>query len=138
MVYKDLESVTTKFRAWAERMPEKAREALTKAGYLVRNEAVSRHLSGPAMSRGVGSATDGTLQPRSGYLRRSIRVRLGGGEDVACYVGTDAVYAAIHEYGGPIRGGQMPQRAYLNPSLDAKRAAIVDLLEEAMAGGYDG
>ena len=35
-------------------------------------------------------------------------------------VGTNVVYGRIHEFGGPIRGGQMPARPFMRPAVADK------------------
>jgi phage gpG-like protein len=57
------------------------------------------------------------------------------------------VYSRIHELGGKINHTNlfgkgikatitMPKRAYLSPSLQAKKKEIVDILLNAMIAGY--
>lgn len=121
----------------------------------------------PAMARGVQkglyrveAATKGrlsgeVLHVRTGRLRNSVTASapIVSGGNVEGRVGTNVVYARIHELGGEIVAktgsylkfqidGQwvqvprvvMPRRPYLQPSLDENRASIAeDIRGEVMA-----
>jgi phage gpG-like protein len=156
-VYRSLDELHDKVQRWYRKMPDKARQALLQAGYLVRNRVVKDHLSGPKMPAGQGSATQGTLQPHTGTLRRSVRVRIEGGKySIQCLIGTDLIYAATHEFGATIKPRQapmlawkegdtwhfahevtIPARPFLGPSLEDSRKEIGDLLLEKMKESYD-
>lgn len=108
--------------------------------------AIVKYLSGYPGDKTV-------LHRRTGRLANSIRYWFSGG---SCYVGTNIIYAAIHEYGGIIKAVNakylrfkiqerwvskmqvvMPKRAYLKPSIDdffestrARRIAEITLEQE--------
>jgi len=58
------------------------------------------------LTRSKEKLTGEVLQVRSGRLRRSINMRMEGtgGDQVSGTVGTNVLYAAIHEFGGTIPG----------------------------------
>jgi phage gpG-like protein len=67
----------------------------------------------------------GQLRIRSGHLRRSIKSKVldrGGGREIIGVVGSDVIYAAIHEFGGPHprskTGKKMPARPFIGPAFD--------------------
>lgn len=131
--YKSLGPVQKKLQRWAKDMPNEAKEALERAGYMVRRVVINEHLSGPKMPRGVGSLREATLQPRTGTLRRSIRVRTRkAGSKVQVFIGTDVRYALVHEQGG----AHHPKRPFLAPSVNKKRSAVVDFLMRQMMESY--
>lgn len=75
------------------------------------------------------------LHVRSGTLRRSInRVVTETPSGVFATVGTNVVYAAIHEYGGATgRNGsvQMPVRSFLRSTLAERETTIRETLRSA-------
>ncbi len=102
------------------------------------------------------------LRNRTGTLRRSINYAMIG--DLAARVGTNLVYAAIHEYGGQTRahvieaknakalafqvggqtiirrrvqhpGSKMPERSFLRSSLRDSRDRIVAAIQAAVTEG---
>lgn len=90
---------------------------------------------------------DGPPLTESGKLRKSIRVTsntVAMGK-VHVTIGSDLVYAAIHEYGGTTGGavggkwdGYIPPRPYLRPAIqEAIMNAISDGMEQRIANAYD-
>ena len=105
------------------------------------------------------------LKTQTGTLQRSINYQLQDeGDRIAATVGTNVVYAGIHEYGGTTRahviearkakalafqmGGQtvffkrvnhpgshMPERSFLRSALAENAGSIRDALERAVAEG---
>jgi HK97 gp10 family phage protein len=105
------------------------------------------------------------LKAQTGTLQRSINYQLlDEGDRIAATVGTNLVYAAIHEYGGTTRahvieackgkalafqmGGQdvffkrvnhpgshMPERSFLRSSLEENAGSIKAAIEQAVAEG---
>jgi len=80
------------------------------------------HAEGQA-KKNFGGA--GQLNVRSGHLRRSITSKVidrGGGREITGVVGSNVVYAAIHEYGGPHprsnTGKMMPARPFVGPAFN--------------------
>ena len=93
------------------------------------------------------------LNVRSGVLRNSVHHAMdASGDRVVATVGTDVVYAAIHEYGGTIvpktaqalrfvidgktihaKSVTMPERSYLRSALSDRAQAIRDALAAAVA-----
>lgn len=110
---------------------------LARAGEQVRGQAVEKHLSGPR-PKNLGRV--------SGDLARSIGYKVTGNK-VA--VGTNLIYARIHEYGGVIVPRQakalhfklrdggwrtaskvvMPERSFLRSSLRESRGAIKSIVQ---------
>jgi HK97 gp10 family phage protein len=105
------------------------------------------------------------LKTQTGTLQRSINYQLQDeGDRIAATVGTNVVYAGIHEYGGTTRahviearqgkalafqmGGQdvffkrvnhpgshMPERSFLRSSLEENAGSIKAAIEQAVAEG---
>jgi phage gpG-like protein len=108
------------------------------------------------------------LKNRTGTLRRSINYALMiADQGLSAQVGTNLVYAAIHEYGGQTRahvieaknakalafqmggatifrkrvqhpGSKMPERSFLRSSLAESRERIIAAIEAAVAKGVQG
>jgi phage gpG-like protein len=124
--------------------------ALLTAGLVVAGQAQRNVTSG-----GTG------LHVRTGRLRSSIGAELLPGSAVT--IGTNVVYARIHEFGGrtrpmtiePVRrtalrftvggrtvfakrvshpGSHIPARPYLRPAVDQRRAQVLDILRRVYAG----
>lgn len=150
------EQFRRKLNRFARSHPRLVRNAVKAGAEMVRTEAVTKHLSGPKMARGVGSEKNGTLQPDTGGLRTSVntKVKMTGGR-VRGIVSTNKKYAPIHEYGGTIAaksspylffkvGGQwvktkevtIPARSFLRPSLDKKRKPVLNLILKKLMEGY--
>jgi phage gpG-like protein len=127
-------------------MPQISRMLLQRFAEEIIKTAIVKYLSGTLGDKSV-------LHRRSGRLANSIRYWFSGG---SCYVGTNIIYAAIHEYGGIIRAVnakylrfkiqerwyskkqvRIPKRAYIKPSIDdffkdtrARRIAEITLKQE--------
>ncbi len=73
----------------------------------------------------------GQLRIRSGHLRRSIKATVVElGKTIVGVVGSNVVYAAIHEHGGPhprSKDGskRMPARPFISPAFD--RPNIIEM-----------
>ncbi len=108
------------------------------------------------------------LKIQTGALQRSINYQLlDEGGRIAATVGTNLVYAAIHEYGGTTRahviessqaktlafqmggqnvfckrvnhpGSRMPERSFLRAALSENAGSIRAAIEEAEAAGVEG
>jgi len=96
----------------------------------------------------------GVLNVRSGTLRNSIHVEMSSDfTGVLAVVGTDVVYAAIHEYGGVIvpkvakalrfmigdqvihaKSVTMPERSFLRSTLAEREGIIREALLAAVVG----
>ena len=143
------EEFQKKIKRFAKKQPELLKRALAKSAEMVTSEALTKHLSGPKMARGVGSKTNATLQPsRAADLRTSVnwKVKVNSSRQIA-QVSSNMKYSRIHELGGTINHNnlfgkgikatiKMPARPYLSSSLKAKRREIVDNILEAMIEGY--
>jgi len=128
-------------------LPSKANDAknrgLTKAALIVEGEA----------KRKVYAGRPDHLIGRSGRLRSSITHRVS--EDFA-EVGTNVVYAKIHEYGGEIvaknapfltfkideswvrvKSVTIPKRPYLEPALEDKQPEVRKAFESEMQKEVD-
>lgn len=72
----------------------------------------------------------------TGQLRNSIRAEaftIGG--KPAVIIGTNIVYAAIHEFGGQAgrnKATKIPARPYMRPAWDAKKDEALDVVEEQL------
>lgn len=126
-------------------MPERVRRGLVR-GVLKAARDLQRHVQQDKLSGQV-------LHRRTGNLRSSINVKMEeDAKGVFASVGTNVVYAAIHEYGGdiPIRralgsakkgarqlksGGviHMPERSYLRSALRDYEERIKRTMEESVA-----
>ena len=124
--------------------------ALGKASRVVTNKAKRSYLTGQS------------LKVRSGTLRSSLRHELDSSK-LEARVGTNVVYARIHEFGGttspheirprhgkvlrfPVPGGfafaksiqhpgsVMPARPWLRPAYETSQDAIADEFRQALAG----
>jgi phage gpG-like protein len=129
-----------------QRMGTEARQRLYDAvegqALALQSDVVTDKLSGQVLKQGTGR------------LRNSIHYEMtSAGDDVVATVGTDVVYAAIHEYGGEIVpkvakslyfviGGvgihakrvTMPERSFLRSALSDRETEIRAALAAAVAG----
>lgn len=107
-----LSELQAKIARWQKDGPQSLKRTLTEAALMVTNEAQLRHLSGPRMPRGVGSATTATLAAPHNRLRGSIHKDIVvTPNEVRARVGTNVEYAAIHEFGGTIHVASRGQLA---------------------------
>lgn len=74
------------------------------------------------------------LHVRTGNLRRSI---IGEAKNNIASIGTDVIYGRIHELGGPIKGGYMPERPYLQPAFDKNEDKIDKIIETEMIRAWE-
>ena len=77
------------------------------------------------------------LHVRTGTLRRSITHRLTSNESsVKATIGTNVIYAAIHEYGGIIhqknRVIHMPMRSFMRSTLKDNKQRIINAIKNAV------
>lgn len=118
-----LPELQEKIRRWQRVGPESLKRTLTEAAIIVMNEVQRNHLNGPKMPRGVGSATNATLQMQSGRLQRGIAKDIVVTKnEVRARVGTNVEYAAIHEFGGTIHVASRGQLAVKGKFAKTKRA----------------
>ena len=140
-----------------EQIPDHVRSALRQA---VEAEAIK--LTAYVKEQKLSGQT---LKTQTGTLQRSINYQLQDeGDRIAATVGTNVVYAAIHEYGGATQahiiearnkkalafqmGGQdvvvkrvnhpgswMPERSFLRSSLAENAGSIRDAIQRAVAEG---
>jgi phage gpG-like protein len=112
--------------------------------------AAGRHLVKVVRERKLSGQV---LHERTGKLKRSLRTRTtGSGGVYEVHVGSNLVYAGIHEHGGtilPKRGRYLhfvidgehkqvekvviPKRAYLGPTADEETQAMADILARTYA-----
>ena len=131
-----MEQYERKLKRWQKRFPDDLKKVLARGGEKIISVIHREHLSGPYMGKGRTSETRATLAVRSGRLKNSVnrKVRVKSG-DISLKVGTNVVYAGVHEHGWRLRN--IPKRAYLWPSVQKKRPEILDDLAEGMVGSYD-
>lgn len=115
---------------------KRAKQSLDVEGWLNRACArvtayskKERFRTGGAGKKGARVApVPGILTTRSGRLRNSIGWRIDRiGQDIVGRVGSNVVYAAIHEYGGNAgrnHSAHIPPRPYLKPALEAEAKNI--------------
>lgn len=115
--------VQKRFRRLLKKHPELSKDVLSFISEAVVNRTVRHHLSGQTLNR------------KTGTLAKSINYKLQN--DHVSKVGSNVVYAAIHEFGGIIRPVTaralvfkvkdqwvttqkvtIPERPYLKPALD--------------------
>ena len=125
-----------KVRRWRRKFPDAIREALERGGERILHEVHTKHLSGPKIPRGEGHPTNATLQPQSGRLKTSVHYRVRStSRETSLTVGTNVIYAGVHEHGYKKRN--IPARPFLQPSVDAKRDAILDDVSESIVAAYN-
>lgn len=97
--------VLTRFKALGSALQSDKLKTATQAGALI-----------------VVNAAKGKVRYKSGTLRRSIHMEVIKSTQDRCEVrvGTDVIYARIHEYGG--RG--ISAQPYMRPAIDDNREAI--------------
>ena len=127
-VMRRLETMNDRIRMSLRRAIEK--EAIFETGYVKKNK-----LSGQV------------LNVRTGTLRRSINYRIESGDKfVTAKIGTNVIYAAIHEYGGVIHhyarsstkthktsngwDVKMPMRSFMRSTLRDNRDRIFESLRK--------
>lgn len=79
----------------------------------------------------------GNLKVRSGHLRRSIKTSVKEtGDTVQGIIGSNVIYAAIHEFGGMAGRGlksKIPARPFLKPALEDNVIAISRIIQKEIA-----
>ena len=90
------------------------KSSLTKGAFYLQNWIQRRRLTGPR---------PGFLGVVSGRLRASISVQTAqkSGNNYVAKIGTNVVYAAIHEFGGRTgrgKGFMMKPRPFMQPAID--------------------
>jgi len=128
-----MEQFQKKLKNWVRTNPQNLTIALKKAAEKVRGEAVRNHLSGPKMSKGVGSKTNATLARISGDLAGSVNTLASATiKKQVAQISSNLKYANRHEHGT----FGMPERSYLRSSLAKKRLEVLDDIAKAMIEGY--
>ena len=125
-----------KLKRWQRRFPNTLKKVLARGGEKIIGVVQREHLSGPYMGKGRTSETRATLAVRSGRLKNAVnrKVRVKSG-DISLKVGTNVVYAGVHEWGYKLRN--IPKRAFLWPSVQKKRPEIMDDIAEGMVDSYE-
>jgi len=135
-----------KFKKWQKKFPEFVYQGLEKAAIKIVARAQGTYLSGPKSRTRLGVVT--------GTLRKSITYKMRK-NPVMASVGTNLVYAPIHEYGGTIRAKgsgylrfkmgdkwvttksvKIPARPYLRPSIKDQRQQTEKYIADAVVQGY--
>lgn len=143
------------------RLPETMRARIA-AALDEQNELTVGHIVATKLT----SAGPRYLNVRTGLLRRSIRkspARFGSGGAIQSAIGSNVIYAAIHEFGGKTKahrivpskkkslsffrggkqifakvinhpGSRMPERAYIRTSIKERAADYNRALSEAVIG----
>lgn len=123
----------TKFRG---QFHDNVDKGLWKAGQLFEGNVKEGWLSGRVTKFGGG---DEGLNVRTGRLRASITTsrpqNRGGYRFVK--VGTNVVYAPVHEFGGTItrksgKSFEMPERPFMRPALEYSRPKMIYILRAEM------
>ena len=118
-----------KFKRWMRIAPGEMKRALKPELMRVEREAVVSHLSGPRMPRGVGDPINATLQPDTGFLRRSLfSFPEVVGTTLYGRIGAGTWYGRLHEKGI----GKQPARPFIRPSIEKRRPHIRTALLQAM------
>lgn len=129
----DSEAVRVLRAAHPEASGRVAHRALRKAAFLIQDEAarnqIQRGGSGPP------NPPPGPLISRTGTLRRSIRVD-DAGVPRFIDVGSDLVYAGVHELGSP--GRRIPARPFLQPAAEKITPQIARLFEDEWERDVEG
>ena len=157
MATMSMDQFEAKLKRWAKNNPADVKNALKAGAEVVRGQSIRKHLSGPKMPVGRGSAKNATLARRSGDLAGSLNTKASvSGAKISAQVSTNLKYARIHEKGGTIRpvrakalkfqvGGRwvtkqsvtIPARPFLEPALEEKRNDIINLIGTRMVRGYN-
>lgn len=138
-----------KLQGMAKKMPAITEKSLNAGASLVVREAQMHHLNGPTSRGSFASAVGISAMPmgeslsrRTHRLFRSIAKRVSvSASQVSAEVGSNVVYARIHEYGG-LTGRRhlvnMPARPYLRPSVITMKPAVYNLIRERIMDSYVG
>jgi len=152
------EQYERKLKNWIKTGPKAVKPALTRAAVEVIAFAQKKYLGAPKkMPRGVSGGFFGShLAAPTGTLRKSLTKKIKvSSKGVSARIGSNLKYAAIHEYGGIIRGKgggklhfviagkhymvdsvKIPARPYLRPSIQKNRPRILELVSDAFIGAY--
>lgn len=142
------EQFQKKVQNFAKNNPKIVTEALADGAEMLRGHAVEAHLTGPTGPH--------SLSVDSNNLRTSLTTRVEAtAAQQKATVGTNVIYAAIHEYGGTItaknapylhfkgsrgwakvKSVKIPARRWLGTSLDEKRKDIVNLILRVLIQGF--
>lgn len=129
----DSEAVRVLRAAHPEASGRVAHRALRKAALLVQDDAtrnqIQRGGSGPP------NPPPGPLISRTGTLRRSIRVD-DAGVPRFIDIGSDLVYAGVHELGGNLRNVQ--PRPFLRPAAEKIAPQLQRLFEDEWTRDIEG
>ena len=116
-----------------QRMDEALRGAVNTTAEKIRSTAKTKYF---LMGVGKDAPPDPVyLTSRTGGLRRSIVVDLAKdkiGNGFQAVVGTNKIYALVHEFGG-VRG--IKRRPFLTPAREENMLFFLDLVKAALAKG---
>ena len=126
------EGVIESFRALPAKASDRLREVLKDLAFKMLTKVKNEKLSGQV------------LKNRTGTLRRSINSRIEeSGTKMTALVGTNVVYAAIHEYGGIIKIAPRSQKLYYKMKADGTlgnrwvRKSHSNFMQEAERKGHE-
>jgi len=123
------------------RLPDDERRKIAKSGVALRAgvfKGMKRALLLVESEAKQSFGRPDNLKVRTGHLRRSIatRVERKGSGEVVGSIGSNVVYAAIHEFGGPhprsTTGKQMKKRPYIRPAIDDNMIQINRIFKKAI------
>ena len=124
----DLNKKIQRLNDAAKRIPIVTNKAIQEFAFAVLKDAKNKHIL-----KG-GQTTSANIASRSGRLRSSINAQFSFKEEnVDVTIGSDVVYAAIHEYGGVTgKGGRtvIKQRPYIKPALNEHYPILMSKLRE--------
>jgi len=145
-----------KVKKWVKKHPQTVEKALKEEMLYLVGDVQKVHLSGPKMSWGKGSTRHATLARQTARLARSIHGEvIRRARKIRAYLGSNVIYARIHEKGGTIEprnapylaftaGGKffqlkkvkMPKRPYLWPTVERNKKHILATIHRWIVGAY--
>lgn len=132
-----LDDLKARLLRWAQFMPNRTRKAMLAGAEVVIGRSRSEYLKAP-------EADKTRLHVRTGRLWRSLHAKADvSGTEVKLYIGTNVIYARIHELGGDIPRGtgrptKMPARPYLRPALRDVQPQLPRIILSHLKAMYEG
>jgi hypothetical protein len=121
-----------RFAQMPEELPRAIKRGMDRALPVVASRIVQRRLSG----KGPFSPALHQLGERTARLRRSVRAEPAviRGNDVTAAIGSNVIYAAVHEFGGTKTPERAPFRTGINENADYIAKEIGAEIEATLKG----
>ncbi len=128
--------VTWNGRAFLEHVIANVQDGVDEGAILMQREVKAILTRYSSLGGRKASTPAKALGLDSGTLNRSIQIdrrNIGDRAQPRAKVGSNLVYAAIHEFGGVAgHGARIPKRPYMRPALANARSKVVSAIDAAI------